>query len=73
MEIADNYTNITYAFDNFFIFTNQTGLSGVLNVYTGVEVEAQYDYIIVLENAKALEARKENSVDIYSSIIEKVI
>lgn len=72
-EIADNYTNISYAFDNFFVFTNQTGLSGVLNVYTGVEVEAQYDYIIVLENAKALEARKGNSVDIYSSIIEKVI
>ena len=72
-EIADNYTNISYAFDNFFVFTNQTGLSGILNVYTGVEVEAQYDYIIVLENSKALEARKGNSVDIYSSIIEKVV
>ena len=72
-EIADNYTNVSYAFDNFFVFTNQNGQSGVLNVYTGTEVEPQYDYIIVLENSKALEARRGNSVDIYSSIIEKVI
>ena len=72
-EIADNYTNITYAFDNFFLYTSQNGYTGILNVYTGVEVEAQYDYIIVIENAKVLEARKGNDVDMYSSIIEKVL
>lgn len=72
-EIADNYTNITYAFKNFFVYTDQNGLSGILDVYTGVEVEAQYDYIIVLENANVLEARKGDSVDIYSNIIEKVL
>lgn len=72
-EISNNYKNVTYAFDNFFIFTNQAGQSGVLDVYSGIEVEAQYDYIIVLENAKALEAHKGNEVDIYSNIIEKVL
>ena len=73
VEIADNYTNITYAFDNFFVFTNQSGLSGILNVYSGIEVEPKYDYIIVLDNAKALEAHRDNEIDIYSNIIEKVL
>lgn len=72
-EIADDYTRISYAFDNFFVYTSKDGLYGVLNVYSGIEVEAQYDVIIVLENAKALEARKGNKVDIYSSIIEKIL
>lgn len=73
VQIKDKYTNITYAFGNFFIFTNEEGKSGVLNVYTGVEILPEYDYIILLENANALEARKENEVDIYSENIEKVI
>ena len=72
-EIKNNYTNITYAFDNFFVFTTEEGLSGVLDLYSGVEVEAEYDFIIVLENAKALEARKGTTVDIYSKDIEKVL
>lgn len=73
MQIENNYTNITYAFDNFFIFTTEEGKSGVLNIYSGIEVEAEYDYIIVLEDAKALEARKDNIVDIYSEKFEKVL
>ena len=72
-EIKNNYKNITYAFDNFFVFTTEEGMSGVLDLYSGTEVEAEYDYIIVLENAKALEARKGNIVDIYSKNIEKVL
>ena len=70
---GSNYTNITYAFNNFFVFTTQEGKSGVLDIYAGTEVEAQYDYIIVLENVKALEARVGNKVDIYSEKIEKVL
>ena len=73
VQIKDNYTNIRYAFDNFFIFTNQEGKSGVLEVYTGIELEPKYDYIILLENAKALEARTETTVDIYSNKIEKIL
>ncbi len=67
------YTNITYAFNNFFVYTTQEGKSGILDIYAGTEVEAQYDYIIVLENVKALEARVGNKVDIYSEKIEKVL
>ncbi len=73
VQIEDKYTNISYAFDNFFVFTNEDGKSGVLDVYTGIEVPAEYDYIILLENAKALEARKGNVVDIYSDNIEKIL
>lgn len=73
VQIADNYTNITYAFDNFFVYTTESGKTGVLNTYSGVEVEPEYDYIIVLEDAKALEARKGNVVDIYSEKFEKVL
>lgn len=73
VQIDNKYTNISYAFDNFFIFTNEEGLSGLLNVYTGIEIQPTYEYIIVLENAKALEARKADEVDIYSENIEKVL
>lgn len=73
VQIQDNYTNIVYAFDNFFVFTTESGKSGVLNIYSGIEVEPEYDYIIVLENARALEARKGNIVDIYSEKFEKVL
>ena len=72
-EIKNNYKNITYAFDNFFVFTTEEGFYGVLDLYSGIEVEAEYDFIIVLENAKALEARKGTTVDIYSKDIEKVL
>ena len=72
-EIKNNYKNITYAFDNFFVFTTEEGFAGVLDLYSGIEVEAEYDYIIVLENANALEARKGTTVDIYSKNIEKVL
>ncbi len=73
VQIDNKYTNISYAFDNFFIFTNEEGLTGLLNVYTGIEIQPTYEYIIVLENAKALEARKSDEVDIYSENIEKVL
>lgn len=72
-EIKNNYTNITYAFDNFFVFTTEQGLSGLLNVYTGIELEAEFDSIIVLENAKALEVRKGSTLEIYSEDIIKVL
>lgn len=73
IQIENNYKNITYAFNNFFVYTTEEGKSGVLDLYTGIEIEAQYDYIIVLENVNALEARIGNKVDIYSQKIEKVL
>lgn len=73
IQIENNYTNIAYAFNNFFVYTTEEGKSGILDVYAGTEVEAQYDYIIVLEDVKALEARSGNKVDIFSEKIEKVI
>jgi len=71
-QIGNNYTSISYAFNNFFVFTTEEGKAGVIEVYSGIEIEPTYDYIIVLENAKALEAHRENQIDIYSEKIEKV-
>ena len=71
-QIGNNYTSVSYAFNNFFIFTTEEGKTGVIEVYSGIEIEPIYDYIIVLENAKALEAHKENVIDVYSEKIEKI-
>lgn len=72
-KIDNKYTNISYAFDNFFIFTTEEGKSGVLNVYTGIEIEPEYDSILLTGTVNALEARKGNIVDIYSRNIEKIL
>ena len=71
-QIGNNYTAISYAFNNFFVFTTEEGKTGVIEVYSGIEIEPIYDYIIVLEDAKVLEAHKDNNIDIYSEKIEKV-
>ena len=73
IQIDDRYTDISYAFDNFFIFTNEAGKSGVLNVYTGIEIEAEYDSILLTGTVNALEAKKGTTVDIYSRKIEKIL
>ncbi len=73
IQIDEKYTNISYAFDNFFIFTNEEGKSGVLNVYTGIEIEPEYDSILLTGTVNALEARKGDIVDIYSRKIEKIL
>ena len=73
IQIDDKYTNISYAFDNFFIFTNEAGKSGVLNVYTGIEIEPEYDSILLTGTVNALEAKKGTTVDIYSRNIEKIL
>lgn len=73
IQIDEKYTNISYAFDNFFIFTNEEGKSGVLNIYTGIEIEPEYDLILLTGTVDALEARKGDIVDIYSKNIEKIV
>ena len=73
IQIDERYTNISYAFDNFFIFTNEEGKTGVLNIYTGIEIEPEYDLILLTGTVNALEARKGDIVDIYSKNIEKIV
>ena len=72
-QINNNYKNISYAFNNFFIITTDDDKTGILDVYSGMEVEPAYDSIIVLESARALEARKGNELDVYSEKIEKIL
>ena len=73
-QIENNYTNISYAFDDFFIFSNVDGKYGVVDAGTNtVEIEPTYEYIIVLDNSNILEAKSESAIDIYSNILAKVL
>lgn len=70
--IKDNYIDLKYAYGDYFIFTNEENKVGVLNVWTGVVVEPIYDSILKIYNINALEAKKENETDIYSSKMLKI-
>lgn len=70
--IKDNYIDLKYAYGDYFIFTNEENKVGVLNVWSGVVVEPIYDSILKIYNINALEARRENETDIYSSKMTKV-
>ena len=72
-QIDNNYLRIEYAFDNFFIFTDQNGKCGLLNVYTGVEINPDYDSILVIEGTNALEAKTGTVTDIYEKNLVKVL
>ena len=74
IQINDNYTYITYAYDDYFIFTNADNKSGVLHIWEGVVIEPIYSSILNVENTNILEARNDETgeVDIYNLDMEKV-
>ena len=69
-----NYTFITYAFDDLFIYNTEEGKTGVLDVWEGVKIEPTYNLILNIEGTKLLEAINDETgdVDIYNSKLEKV-
>lgn len=69
-----NYTFITYAFDDLFIFNTVDGKTGILDAWEGVKIEPTYSSILNTENTKIFEARNDETgdVDIYNSRLEKV-
>lgn len=71
-ELKDTYLNLKYAFDDYFIFTTDDNKAGVLNVWTGIVVEPEYESILKIDNINALEAKKENQTTIYSKELEKI-
>ena len=72
--ISNNYTYITYAFDNYFIFKNENEQYGLLDTYDGVIIEPEYSLMLVIDGKRAVEAEKaDGTVDIYSEDIEKII
>ena len=70
--IKDNYINLKYAYDDYFIFTTQENKVGVLNVWSGVVVPAEYDSILKIYNIDCLEAKRGNETDIYSKDMKKI-
>ncbi|MBR2289407.1 MAG: WG repeat-containing protein [Clostridia bacterium] len=73
--ISDNYTYISYAFDNYFIFRNQAGFYGLINIYSGVEIEPDlYTFMLKVDGKDAIEAVTADGVrDIFASNMEKVL
>lgn len=74
--IDNKYTNIMYAFDDYFIFTDEKGGTGVINALTNkIEIEPKYDFIILIDNSKALQVidGKNNLLEIYSKNMEKTV
>lgn len=74
VQIDDKYIYISYAFDDYFIFTNEENKNGVLNVWSGTVIEPEYSSIVKVEGTKLLEARNDETgeVTIYNSKLEKV-
>ena len=70
--IEGRYTYISYAFDNNFIFKDEKGYYGILDLYAGVIVEPEYTFMLVIDGTNAIEAVSQTGeVDIYSENIEK--
>lgn len=71
--ISDNYTFLSYAYDNYFIFKNENDLYGVLNIYSGVVIEPEYTFMLKISDRNAIEAKKDDgTIDIYSKKLEKI-
>ena len=74
--INEKFEQVSYAFDNYFTFVDEKGKAGVINALTDiVEIEPEYDFVILIEGTKTLQAidGTNNFIDIYSSDLEKVI
>lgn len=76
VKIDEKYIQVSYAFNNYFIFTDETGKTGVINALTQeIEIEPKYDFILLIEGTKVLQAidGMNNFVDIYSKTLRKTV
>ena len=73
--ISDNYTYVSYAFDNYFIFKNEEGFYGLIDIYDGIKIEPnQYTFMLEIDGRNAIQAVTADGIgDIYSENMEKVI
>ena len=72
--IKNQYQYIEYAFDNYFIVT-QNGKVGVIDINRGIIINFQYDIIQKVKDKKVLQAieTKTNTIEMYNSKLEKQI
>lgn len=70
--IKNNYEYIEYAFDNYFILT-QNGKVGVIDTNNGIGIDFKYDIIQKVKDKNALQAiiSSKNIIEIYNSKLEK--
>ena len=68
------YNNLNYAFDKYFIATNENGKQGIINNEENTEIEFKYDVIQTISTLKILQAlSKDGSVDIYNNKLEVTV
>jgi hypothetical protein len=72
--INNNYKNITYLFNDLFVFTNEDDKCGIIDASKGTEVlDAKYDIILKINGINAIEARNNNGeATIYSNNLDEV-
>lgn len=73
--ISNNYTYVSYAFNNYFIFRTTEGFYGLLDIYNGTILEPNsYTFMLKVDGRNSIQAVTADGVcDIYSEDIEKVI
>ena len=73
--ISDEYTYISYAFDNYFILKNKEGFYGLIDIYNGVIINPdKYTFMLRIDEKNAIQAVDlDGNCDVYSSKIEKVL
>lgn len=72
--VDEGFSYLSYAFDDYFIFTDKNGKYGIWKVWEGIKVPSEYEYILKIEGKNALEAKKYDfeETDIYSKNMEIV-
>lgn len=74
--INENYSQITYAFDDYFIVSDKDGKTGVIDASSNeIKIDLIYDYILNINGTSVLEAidGMKNTIDIYSNNLEKTL
>lgn len=74
--INENYNQIIYAFDNYFIVSDENGKTGVIDASTNeIKIDLIYDFVLNISGTTALEGidGMKNTVDIYSQNLDKTL
>ena len=76
VNIDQKFIQVEYAFDDYFIFTDESSKAGVINALTQeVVVAPQYDFIVRISDMNVLQAidGMQNIIDIYDKDLKKVL
>ena len=72
--LENGYSYLEYAFDDYFIASNEDGKQGLINSNGDIKIEFKYDLVQHVENTKVIRTLNldTNETEIYNSNIEKI-